>query len=128
MVHIDQTAFIGCGLCVRDCFEHNLFLQDARAKVRGACFNCGHCIAVCPKNACSMDDYPMDGIVSCAAPLSSDALLTAIKSRRSIRQYQDKPIHRQILSQILEAGRFTATGSNAQGVSYIVLCEELAAF
>ena len=128
MVHIDQPACIGCGLCVRDCFEHNLFVQDNKAHVRGTCFNCGHCVAVCPKDACSIDDYPTDGIVSCAAPLSPDALLTAIRSRRSIRQYQDKPIARDVLAQILEAGRFSATGSNAQGVSYIVLSDELEAF
>ena len=78
MVTIDHGACVGCGLCVRDCFEKNLVIEDGIARVLGTCFECGHCIAVCPKNACAIDDMPTDGIRPVSAPLDPDALFGAI--------------------------------------------------
>ncbi|MGA2467730.1 MAG: nitroreductase family protein, partial [Thermodesulfobacteriota bacterium] len=41
-------------------------------------------------------------------------ILNLLKSRRSIRIYQDKPIPQDLLLQILEAGRWAPTGANLQ--------------
>ena len=127
MVHIDQTLCIGCGLCFKDCFGNNLKMEDGKAKVLGNCFECGHCVAVCPKNACSIDDNPMDDITPFALPVSPDDLLTQIKSRRSIRHYKEQPVEREKLEMLIETGRFTATGSNAQDVGYVVVQDTLEA-
>ena len=48
---------------MRDCLNRALAVQDGCAKVTKSCFLCGHCIAVCPAGAVSMDDYDMADVI-----------------------------------------------------------------
>lgn len=128
MVSIDKEKCIGCGACVEDCFPENLFLDSGKAEIKGRCMQCGHCIAVCPVNAVSITNYPQEGIEEYDKEkfdISSDNLLNFIKFRRSVRHYKNKPVEKEKLERVLEAGRYTATGSNMQDVSYIVVQETL---
>jgi nitroreductase len=50
-------------------------------------------------------------------------ILNLLKSRRSIRVYQDKPVPQDLLLQILEAGRWAATGANLQPWHFIVVTD-----
>ena len=50
-------------------------------------------------------------------------ILTLLKSRRSIRIYQDKPVPQDLLLQILEAGRWDPTGANLQPWHFIVVTD-----
>jgi nitroreductase len=50
-------------------------------------------------------------------------ILTLLKSRRSIRIYQDKPIPQDLILQILEAGRWAPTGANLQPWHFIVVTD-----
>jgi nitroreductase len=50
-------------------------------------------------------------------------ILNLLKSRRSIRVYQDKPIPQELLLQILEAGRWAPTGANLQPWHFIVVTD-----
>lgn len=65
--------------------------------------------------------HPLDP-ATCTVP--PDVMLNTIRCRRSIRQFTDERIPRETLEQILEAGRFSPTASNAQSVSYIVFQQE----
>lgn len=128
MVNIDKKKCIGCGMCVKDCFPDNLFLNEGKAEVKGRCMQCGHCIAVCPVNAVTISDYPMEEVKEYSKEefsFSSDNLLNFIKFRRSIRHYKVKPIEKEKIEKVLEAGRYTATGSNMQDVSYVVVQDSL---
>ncbi len=51
-------------------------------------------------------------------------ILNLLKSRRSIRVYQDKPIPQDLLLQILEAGRWAPTGANLQPWHFIVVTDQ----
>ena len=48
-------------------------------------------------------------------------VLEAIKSRRSVRKYTEEPVTEEQVTQILEAGRWTATKGNKQPWKFIVL-------
>jgi nitroreductase len=50
-------------------------------------------------------------------------ILNLLKSRRSIRVYQDKPVPQDFLLQILEAGRWAPTGANLQPWHFIVVTD-----
>ena len=50
-------------------------------------------------------------------------ILNLLKSRRSIRVYQDKPVPQDLLLQILEAGRWAPTGANLQPWHFIVVTD-----
>jgi nitroreductase len=101
--------------------------KKANAK-RNSCINCGHCIAVCPTNAITMDDHNMDEIMDYKEEtfqIDPGHLLNFIKFRRSVRRFKNQEIPEDVLKNIMEAGRFTATGSNRQNVSYIVVQKEM---
>lgn len=126
---VDAEKCIGCGQCVKDCFPKDIEIVDGKAKINNeTCIKCGHCIAICPKDAVSTDEYNMKDVKNYDKEefeVDADNLLNFIKFRRTIRQFKNKEVEREKISKIIEAGRFTQTGSNMQDVSYIVVREGL---
>ena len=129
MVKIDKERCIGCEACVADCFPEALKLEDGKAVLVNTCIECGHCFAVCPSGAITMpDEYPTDTVIEFSdwpAEFEPDVLMAALESRRSIRRYKNEKLSQETLAAVLEAGRFTPTGSNAQNVRYIVVQDAL---
>ena len=130
MVSIDREKCIGCGLCVKDCFFGVLSVKDGKAEVSGDCFNCGHCVSICPANAVTMPDYPMEEIREYDESCKMDAenLLHFMQFRRSVRQFRKESVPMEYMENILEAGRYTPTAANRQDVSYILVKENLDEF
>lgn len=50
-------------------------------------------------------------------------IMEVIRSRRSIRDYQDRPIERELLMLILEAGRLAPSARNMQDWRFIVVSD-----
>lgn len=123
VINIDKEKCIGCGMCRKDCAAHNIVIENHKARVlSNDCIMCGHCAAVCPKNAVTVSGYdtepvPMEGEVR----LEPEEVLDVIRFRRTIRQFQNKKVPKEVVEQILEAGRLTHTAKNAQDVSFVVL-------
>ena len=121
-------------MCLRDCPQNNLSMEGGKAEVRSQnCMKCGHCVAVCPKAAVSITGFeepPAE--IEGPALLEPRQLLSAIQTRRTVRQFTTQPVGDEVLAQIIEAGRWTPSGKNAQDVSYVVLkdglerCEQIA--
>ncbi len=120
---IDEKMCVGCGLCVKDCPNAHLYLENNKAKaVESGCIECGHCFAVCPMNAVKIAGYDcVDEPVVSMTEFDSDQFLSAMKSRRSIRRFTMQPVEEEKLHKILEAGRYCPTGSNAQNVAFTIL-------
>ena len=120
---IDNEKCIGCGLCVNDCPNVHLYLENKKAKAtETGCIECGHCFAICPTNAVKIEGYNCaDEPVTSMTEFDSDKLLSAMKSRRSIRHFTAQPVEDGKLQKILDAGRYCPTGSNAQNVAFTVL-------
>ena len=130
MVIIDKESCIGCGMCASECIGRVISLESGQAEITRGCFQCGHCVAVCPTEAVRFegDKYDMADVepVGAGFGIDGDTMLHAIKTRRSIRQFAPACPTRAELETVLEAGRFSPTGSNAQNVSYIVFTEKTA--
>lgn len=129
MIQVDSERCIGCGACVADCFPEALKLENGKAMLAGTCIECGHCFAVCPSDAIAMpESYPTDTVIEYSdwtPEFDPDAFMAAIQSRRSIRHFTGEKLSRDEIAAILEAGRFTPTGSNAQNVRYTVVQDTL---
>ncbi|MDF2678190.1 MAG: nitroreductase [Bacillota bacterium] len=129
MFIINSNKCIGCGLCVKDCFQKEIEIIENKAYIKNeSCIKCGHCVAVCPENAVFTDEYNMMDVNEYSKnnfDISEDNLLNFIKFRRSTRQFKNKDVSEQMIMKIIEAGRFTQTGSNLQEVSYIVVKDDL---
>lgn len=127
MVKINCEKCVGCGLCAEDCIAQNIKVGE-KAAVKGECLQCGHCVAVCPKNAVSIPDYDMDDVEEYqedSFKLDPNNVLHAIKFRRSIRSYQEEKVSRRKLELLAQAGRYTATAVNNQGSYFVFVQDEL---
>ena len=116
-------------ICVEVC-PRRLFVFDQASKTpelaAGAeedCIDCGHCAAVCPGGAITLNDLAPEQwdplkLELIPSPEGMDLLL---RGRRSIRAYKDKPVEPEVLDRLLETCRFSPTGSNSQSVGWIVV-------
>ena len=99
-----------CGLCAEVC--PNQIIEWAQEKEPGfradrvsLCFQCGHCMAVCPTQSITAGglsyekdffDLPMGGLGECD-------FFNFLSSRRSVRNFQDKPVPKEMLQRIIDA-------------------------
>jgi heterodisulfide reductase subunit A-like polyferredoxin len=67
MISINVEKCIGCGICAQDCQCSDIKIIEGKAQpLFKSCLNCGHCIAVCPQNAVSIDGYDMNEVIDLA--------------------------------------------------------------
>ena len=129
MFKVDREKCIACKQCIKDCPVRVISLQEGKAYINNeGCIKCGHCIAVCPVEAVSTDDYDMSEVKPYdkeTFTVESETLLNFIKFRRSVRRFKNMPVEKEKIQQIIEAGRFTQTSTNAQDVSYTVVTDKL---
>jgi len=124
MIIIDKEKCIGCGACVPDCFTRYISLVDGKVEPTGrVCMSCGHCTAVCPTKAITLEGADESEIMEYDKDkffVDKDNFMNYLKFRRSVRQFEQREVDPKLLAKVLEAGRYTPTGSNYQNVRYIV--------
>ena len=87
------------------------------------CVGCGHCVAVCPHGALSLETI----IPEQCPPIRKDWQITPeqaehfLRSRRSIRAYKDKPVDKELITRLIEIARFAPSGHNSQPVQWLVI-------
>lgn len=121
---IDQEKCTNCGLCCKVC--PNILEQgESRptAKYPELCIGCGQCTAVCPQAALDNTHAPLANQVPINPQLrlTPDAAAQFLRTRRSIRHYQQKPVPHAALEELLNIARFAPTAGNGQGISYIIV-------
>jgi len=107
---IDLQTCRRCGACSEACPNQILTTgKDGEVAFRpdrlNLCIQCGHCMAVCPTQSVNagdltyerdLFDLPMGGLGECD-------FFNFLASRRSVRNFQDKPVDKEMLQRILEA-------------------------
>lgn len=134
---IDEEKCIKCGACVKDCpsllFHAPPTPLGEKKKVifedpYKGCIKCGHCIGICPTDAIIYEDtekaIEFEGTKNPETLVGYDQLMKAIRIRRSMRQYKDKPVPKEIIEKVLEAMRYAPSARNAQSWRYIVLTDK----
>ena len=123
-ITVDPTACVRCGGCIDVCFSARVFeMTDSGAQaVRPErCWGCGQCIAVCPTDAIDHDLFPLEEcpIVEASDLPSIDRLTSAFRFRRSSRTFQDKPVLRETVLELIGLARWAPTASNNQALDWI---------
>lgn len=119
---IRQEVCIRCGACVALCMRRVFERQDDRivAVNPSQCNVCGHCVAVCPVDAIVHAHLPPDACPPVRPLPDLDMLVDALRARRSVRFYQDRPVSRETIRQLVDLARWVPSASNTQQVDWLV--------
>lgn len=112
-----------CGLCVKVC-RGTLVMSDFGPKVaKDLCIECGHCVAVCPNAALNNIRTPLQNQIPIKKEymLDLDTAAGFLRSRRSVRSFQNKVVPRETVRELLNIARFAPTACNSQGITYHVI-------
>jgi nitroreductase len=85
------------------------------------CWLCGHCVAVCPVDAIHHSAYPLEDCPTIETLPSHEKLVMALRERRSLRVFRDKPVPRETVRQLVDVSRWAPSASNAQAVDWIAV-------
>jgi nitroreductase/NAD-dependent dihydropyrimidine dehydrogenase PreA subunit len=127
-VFIDKETCIACGICVEVCTANCLGMSasdsvpEMKEGLGHTCILCGHCVAVCSSGSISLDTMQVDACESFKEEElpSAEGIDLLLKSRRSIREFTNKPIEHTVFEELLDVARYAPTGSNSQNVGWIV--------
>jgi len=125
-----------CGACVEECGA-DLFRRETDP-VAGTdrvlhddphqwCTGCGHCLAVCPRDAIRWTDAdaPPEAAAIEQPPFlcGYEALLPFLQAKRSVRRYRPQAPDREEVEAVLQAMRWAPSGHNLQACRYLVITD-----
>jgi len=129
---IDESLCTGCGLCVKVCPLRTIAVRDGKAVVVGdASLNCGHCAAVCHVAAVqvkSLDEaltsfstFQLDRRWLKPGDFDTGQLVRLMSSRRSCRNFTEKPVDRPVLEDLVKIAITAPSGTNSQKWTFTIL-------
>ena len=114
------------GLCVRVCPK--VFTQDEAGSVPAVsrpefCNDCGHCLLICPAGAIRHERLAPAGVHAVDDGLlpSFEQVQELIRTRRSIRNFLDRPVERELIGKVIEGARYAPSAKNIQSTQFIVV-------
>jgi len=127
-IEIDLNNCTKCKACMEDCVVELFYFESDCLQIvddfENSCIECGHCAAVCPVNVIRLkfqkDVILKDKLLKEALP-SFETFQNLTLTRRSIRNFKDKSIPRELLKKLLDLARYSPTGSNSGNVYYTVI-------
>jgi nitroreductase/Pyruvate/2-oxoacid:ferredoxin oxidoreductase delta subunit len=128
LVEFNQETCTKCGACVDACPGCIIIpRKDSYPRLfPGAddfCMRCGHCVGVCTTDSVIHKEMSLEQCPSIDANLeaSFEQVSQLIKGRRSIREFQEKPVPREEIESIIDVARYAPTGHNMQEVRWLVI-------
>lgn len=118
----DQICVLECPARILQMTENGPVMVEGGEEI---CIRCGHCVAVCPMAAASLEFLLPKDCLEYDRSLLPNAGQAEIflRSRRSIRTYRHKPLPKEVVEQALGIASSAPTGSNRQLVKWLVLHE-----
>ena len=132
LLTVDQEKCKRDGICAEVCPAGIIELRDKDAfpsLVDGGdiiCIRCGHCVAVCPHGAMSHAIMKPEDCqtVNKEWLFGPEQVEHFLRYRRSIRNYKNKQVEREILTKLIDVARFAPSGHNLQPVRWLVIHEK----
>ncbi len=117
------------GICALECppriitMPSKSSLPEQASNFEEYCLRCGHCVAVCPTEALSLDWLNPEDCPQAGKEGRLDASLAEqfLRARRSYRSYKDKAIEREKLEKLLEIACYAPSAKNRQAWRWTVV-------
>lgn len=129
-IRINSEKCNGCGLCVSVCSDFNFQIVDDKATQTKepffGCVGCGHCMAICPTGAIEIYGREISPDDLFVLPEKESAanygqLLNLLKRRRSIREFRENPVEKELIDKIIDAAKTAPMGIPPSDVHILVL-------
>lgn len=128
LLSISEDKCIKCGICIQACpvsiveFDKGKSFPFVKEVNEKRCIVCGHCEAICPEFALIYNPPESQTMVPAESKEINSANLAAyFRGRRSIREYFQKPVEKELLEQVMDIVRYAPTGSNQQKNQWIIV-------
>lgn len=122
---VDTTLCRACGACVQECIHHLAAPGSAHVDHTSPhCERCLHCYAVCPAGAIRLPEaYTPLTKEDAWRDVRPEAMESLLAFRRSTRRFQQKPVPRDLIEQVVAAGRHIPSGGNRHAYEFTVLTD-----
>ncbi len=126
-IDVDRCNF--CQSCVKECTLGNFGVLKGERHITfdssQDCILCGHCIAVCPKKAIIYKDMKGNTVEfeETIPPISTQALIRLLISKRSVRQYKNKKVPEEIIEKIISCMSFAPVAMNKHSLKCLVISD-----
>jgi len=126
---IDRETCTLCGLCARACKSETLTMGEGEVKIDCdtpfGCVGCGQCMMVCPTGSMTVigrDISPEDlvDLPPREQRATADQLEALLLARRSVREYSQREVEREVIDRILEIASTAPMGIPPSDVGVIV--------
>ncbi len=128
LIQIDPQKCKKDKLCIVECpfnvlKEGSEKIPEIDPAMVDQCMKCGHCLAVCPTGALSLEGVDPESCESASKEIAVDvaAMETLLKNRRSVRVFKNKPVAREQVEHLLEMVRHAPTAKNLQPVNWLLI-------
>jgi NAD-dependent dihydropyrimidine dehydrogenase PreA subunit len=124
-IAVDTNRCKKDGACVAVCPSGTLALdaQGFPTEIpESRCILCGHCVAICACDALTHTGLPEEPFLPASRKLPAPALMDSfLMSRRSVREFKDRPVPVETMEALLDVARRAPTASNSQTLHWIVV-------
>jgi nitroreductase/NAD-dependent dihydropyrimidine dehydrogenase PreA subunit len=124
-IAVSQEMCTRCGACVAVCTGRVYRRAGEEERIEAAapeeCWSCGQCVAVCPADAIQHSAYPVEEcpLVDAGAVPTVEGLVAALRGRRSLRMFRERPVERWVVEELVEVGRWAPSAGNGQPVDWL---------
>jgi nitroreductase/NAD-dependent dihydropyrimidine dehydrogenase PreA subunit len=128
LITINEEQCVKCGICIHSCPISIISSNSDKFPVvtpekEKSCVYCGHCESVCPEEALmhTLSEKALNPVTNELTRIDPSTLGKYFRSRRSIRNYQNKAVDRKILEDIMDIVRYSPTGTNRQMNQWVIV-------
>ena len=131
LIQVNEKTCTQCGICADvcpraiikarpDCYPEEI------SRAEDVCIKCGHCVSVCPQSSIIHKYLPLGACpsVSTEQAITAEQCEQMLRGRRSVREYQNKPVSRESVSRLISIARYAPSGHNHQEVEWLVIDNE----